>query len=222
MGVEPEDGALRESSLVSKTDIMNDTSSPYLAPQSGMSAPPVETPSAVTTSIPKVFGIIHIVYACIGMVGAIFGVGVFLLMETVLTKTGGEIQEMDAFLEAYSTMAIYTYIDAGIKIMLGVCLLVAGIGLLKRRLWAQKVSILWAVVRVVVAIVMTVVTYGASIEFQERMAEVTQSQQGQIEQSQFQANIQNLSSVFSVIMVCIYPVLTIIFLSKKVVKDSLQ
>lgn len=201
---------------------MSDSTSPYQAPQSGMSAPPPEAIPPATTSIPKVFGIIHIVYACIGMIGAVIGVGAFLVMKAVLSSAGDEMAEMEPVLDAYSTLEIYTYVDAGVKVVLGIMLLVAGIGLLKRKLWAQKVSIFWAVVRIVIAIVMTVATYGASLEFQEKMGEVSQNQPGQIDQSQFQSSIQGVSSVFGVIFISIYPVLTIIFLSKKVVKDSLR
>lgn len=201
---------------------MSDSPSPYVAPNSGMSAPPEEAIPPTTTSIPKVFGIIHIVYACAGMISAVIGVGALLVMKVVLSKAGEELEEMNTILDAYNEMAIYTYIDAALKIVLGIFLLVAGVGLLKRKLWAQKASITWAIVRMVLIIGMTVATYGVSLEFQEKMGEISQNQPGQFDQSQFQASMQGIGSVFGVIMVCIYPVITIIFMSKKVVKDSLR
>lgn len=201
---------------------MSDSPSPYQVPQSGMSAPPAGAIAPKTTSIPKVFGIINICYAGLGMIGAVFSVGSFFLMKTLLSKAGDEVQELETFTEAYSTMAIYTYIDAGIKVVLGIMLLVAGVGLLKKKLWAQKMSVTWAVLRIIITVVMTIVTYGASLELQEAMGEVTKDQPGAIDQTKLKSSIQGVSSVFNVIFLCIYPVLTIIFLSKKVVKDSLR
>jgi len=201
---------------------MNETPSPYLAPQSGMTPPPPEAMAPVKTAIPKVFGIIHIVYASLGIVGAIFSVGFFLFMKMVMSDAGAEMQEMEVFLDAYNDMAIYSYIDAAVKIVLGIVLLVSGIGLLKRKLWAQKASIFWSVVRIIAVIVITVVTYGPSRQLQDKMSEMSQNQPGQFDQGAFQSSIQGASSVLSIVILAIYPVVCLIFLSKKSVKDALH
>ncbi|MBK1829312.1 hypothetical protein JIN77_01110 [Verrucomicrobiaceae bacterium R5-34] len=202
---------------------MNDGNSPYEVSQSGMTPPPAPEAMAVNpTPVPKVFGIIHIVYACLGGIGALVAVGSVVMIKTLMAKVGGETEEVDVFLEAYQQMEVYTYIDAGLKLVLALLLLVAGIGLLKKRLWAQKLSVTWAVLRIVSAIVMTIVMMGPSREFQEKMGQVTENQPGAIDQSQLQGTMQGVSSVVGIIFLCIYPILTLVFLSRKSVKDVLR
>ena len=185
------------------------------------SPPPLEQGQVQTTAIPKVFGIIHIIYALLGWLGAIISVVVFFGMTAVMSKLGEDSEELNTMLEGYNQMAIYTYIDAGIKVILGAVLLISGIGLLKKKLWAQKVSIFWAVTRVILVIVMTVITYGSSRELQDKMGEISQNQPGQMDQS-LQSAIQGGGAVMSIIMLSVYPVLCLIFLSKKSVKDALS
>ncbi|BDS08403.1 hypothetical protein NT6N_34430 [Oceaniferula spumae] len=188
-----------------------------------MSPPPAPDALVANSSpIPKVFGIIHIVYAGLGAVGALFAIGSVFLMRAVMSKAGSGTEEVNTFLEAYNDMAIYSYIDAALKIVLAVMLLTAGIGLLKKKLWGQKLSVFWAVTRIISAIVMVVLTMGPAREFQEKMGEVTQSQAGGVDQSQLQGTLQSVSGVMSIIMLCIYPVVSLIFLSRKSVKDVLK
>ena len=201
---------------------MNDTSSPYGAPQSGMSPPPPEANPHVPTSIPKVFGIIHIVYACLGMIGAAFGVLGMVAMKAMAPHLGDEVEGLDGFFEAYEKMAVYTYIDSGLKVILGLVLLIAGIGLLKKKRWAQKLSVTWSVVRIVVGIGMTVFSYGVTLQFQQDIADFTQTNGDQVDQLGLQSSMQGVSSVMGVFVLSIYPVVSLILLSKKSVKDSLS
>jgi len=198
---------------------MDDQTSPYMAPQSGMTEPPPEAVPQVDTPIPKVFGIIHIVYAGLGVVGAAIGVGAIFVMKAVGAQGGDEVAELGSFLEAYDKIAIYAYIDAGLKLILGITLLIAGVGLLKKKLWAKKLSITWAVVRMITAIVMVFLTYGASLEMQESLS---QQDSSQFDEGALQSGIQGVSNVLGVIFLSIYPIVTIIFLSKKSVRDYLR
>ncbi len=201
---------------------MNDTSSPYGAPQSGMSPPPPEANPHVPTSIPKVLGIIHIVYACLGMIGAVVGVGAIFAMKAVSNHVGDDVEDLDVFFSAYDKMAMYSYIDAGIKVILGLVLLIAGIGLLKKKLWAQKLSVTWSVVRIIVGIGMTILSYGAALQFQQDITEFTQTNGDQVDQFGLQSSMQGVSSVIGVFVLSAYPVVSLILLSKKSVKDSLS
>lgn len=197
---------------------MNEAPSPYQVSQSGMSAPPPpEAFPASRSAIPKVFGIINIVYACLGGIWALFSLGVVFLMKTVISKNAGELNEAGTFLEAYDKLLVYTYIDAGLKFVLAIILLVAGIGLLRRRMWAQKATLFWAVFRIVAAVVMVAVTMGPSREFQETVNQASQDQQAEIQQM-----AQGVGSVVGVIFLCIYPVLCLVFMSKKSTKDALS
>lgn len=194
---------------------MTDAPSPYQVPQSGMSAPP--PPEAFPESrspVPKVFGIINIVYACIGGIWALFSLGIVLLMKSLVVNNSGEAGPA---LAAYDKLLVYTYVDAALKALLAGVLLAAGVGLLRKRMWAQKATVFWAVVRMVTAVLMVVLTLGPSREFQEV---ANQGQRGQ--QAEFQQMAQGFGAVFGVIFVCIYPVLCLVFMSKKSVKDALS
>ena len=202
---------------------MNDTPSPYGTPQSGMSPPPLEANPQVPSSIPKVLGIIHIVYACLGMIGAAFGVLGMVVMKAIMAPDlGDEVEGLDVFFSAYDKMAMYSYIDAGIKVILGLVLLIAGIGLLKKKLWAQKLSVTWSVVRIIVGIGMTILSYGAALQFQQDIADSTQTNGDQMDQFGLQSSMQGVSSVMGVFVLSAYPVVSLILLSKKSVKDSLS
>ncbi len=201
---------------------MNYPESPYQTPKNNMSAVPPEFVASVTTSIPKVFGIINICYAGIGVLGAVISMGSFFVMKALFTAVASEAEVVGALSETYNTMAVYTFIDGGLRVGLGLMLLIAGIGLLKRRGWGQKLSIIWAVLRIVAGVVMVVVTFGAGAELQEAVAQITSDKPGAIDQRGLGSGLQGIGSVFSVIMVSIYPVVVIVFLNKKVVKDFLR
>ncbi len=197
---------------------MSEEPSPYEVSQSGIS--PVATPNmapVTPTAVPKVFGIIHIVYACLGMIVSIFGVVGMFVLKTMMGKMSEEMKEAQLFLDAYDKLMVYTFIDAGLKMVLGLVLLAAGIGLLKKKLWAQKVSMFWAVARIVVAVGMIFLTLGATREFQESARQI-----GGNQQEDFQQAIQGVGNVMGVIFIGIYPLFCLIFLSKKNVKDALS
>ena len=197
---------------------MSEEVSPYEVSQTGIS--PVATPNmapGTTTVVPKVFGIIHIVYACLGMIVSLFGVVGMFFMKAMMEKMSGEMKEAQLFLDAYDKLMVYTFIDAGLKVVLGLVLLTAGIGLLKKKLWAQKMSMFWAVARIAVAVGMIVLTLGATREFQESARQI-----GGDQQEDFQQAIQGVGNVMGVIFIGIYPLICLIFLSKKNVKDALS
>lgn len=140
-----------------------------------------------------------------------------LFMKVMMEKVEGEVKEVQMFLDVYNEFMGYTFIDAGLKVLLGVVLLVAGVGLLKKRLWAQRMSMFWAVARMVVAIVMMVVTLGPAREFQAAASEMSDAGE-----QQFQAMVQGVGSILQIVFICAYPVVSLIFLSKKRVRDVLS
>ena len=181
---------------------------------------PVAEPSGapmIPTTVPKVFGIINIVYACLGMMMGLVSVGAMFAFKAVMSGAQGEVKEAKMFVEAFDDLMIYSYIDAVFKVVLGLVLLAAGIGLLKKKIWGQRLCLFWAIGRMVVAVGMLVLTLGPTREFQEK---VNQMEGGQ--QEQFQQMAQGVGSVIGIVVVCIYPVLCLVFLTKKRVRDSLS
>jgi hypothetical protein len=197
---------------------MAEQSSPYQVSQSGMS--PVAEPSGapvIPTAVPKVFGIINIVYACLGVMMGLASVGAMFAFKAMMRGAEGEVKEAKLIVEAFDDLMIYSYIDVAFKVVLGLVLLVAGIGLLKKKMWGQKMCLFWAIARMLVAVGMMVWTLGPTREFQEKINQVGGEQQEQIQQM-----AQGVGSVMSIVFICIYPVLCLVFLTKKKVKDSLS
>jgi len=179
--------------------------------------PEQNQPPAAQSSIPKVFGIIHIVYAALGIMLSLATVVALFAAKAFVGNLEGESNEFNAMFDELGGLMIYIYVDGAVKIILGVVLLIAGIGLLKKKLWAKNISVFWAVARIVAAVGMTILTMGPAREFQEKMSEAGGSQQ-----EQFQLALQGAGNIIGVVLVCIYPVLTMIFLTKKHVTDSLK
>lgn len=169
------------------------------------------------TSIPKVFGIIHICYAVAGGVFSLMGVGMVFLLKAMAEQGGEEFKEMKPLVAAYDGMETYLYVDMSIKLVLAVILVAAGIGLLKRRAWSIKLSVFWAVSRVVIAVGMMLWGLGVSADFQEKLGSAQNAQQEQMQQI-----TQGVGNVVGIVIICIYPVLTVIFLSKKKVRDAVR
>ncbi|NWK56149.1 hypothetical protein HW115_11055 [Verrucomicrobiaceae bacterium N1E253] len=197
---------------------MDQEPSPYQVSQSGMSPVVVpELPPAQGTSLPKVFGIIHICYAILGGIMSLVGIASLFFIRAMVEKGGEEFQQLQPMLDAFDGMKVYIYVDAGVKWILAVMLLVAGIGLLKRKAWAPKLSQVWAVVRIVLAIGMMVWGMFVTAHFQESMVELQNESQAGIHQLS-----QGVGNVMNIVFVCVYPVLCLIFLSKKVVRDAMK
>lgn len=183
-------------------------------------SPPTLPPGA-PSSIPKVFGIIHICYAALGAVGALLGIVSILSMKLLASEMGGEIEGLRTMSEAYDGMAAYTYVDAGLKLALAILLLVSGVGLLKRRAWALKTSVCWAVSRIVIAVLMVVWQMQVMQDFQRKLGEL-QAQAPEQGQEQLQQMGQNFGTVIGVIFLLVYPVICLIFLSRKSVRESMN
>lgn len=138
-------------------------------------------------------------------------------MKLLAEKGGDEFKEMQPIVEAYSGMATYMYVDVALKLLLGVLLLVAGIGLLKRKAWSIKLSMIWAVVRMIVAAGMLFWGLSVAAEFQEGLGATAGEQQEKIQQM-----TQSVGNVMGIIMISVYPVVSLIFLTKKNVRDAMS
>ena len=197
---------------------MSEEQSPYEVSKSGMSpAVSPDLPPALPSPVPKVFGIIHICYAVLGGVGAFFGLIAMFAMKMLAEKGGEEFKEIQPIVEAYSGMASYMYVDVALKLLLGVLLLVAGIGLLKRKAWAIKLSVVWAVSRMIIAAGMLFWGLSVAAEFQDSLGGASGEQQVKIEQM-----TQSVGNVMGIIMISVYPVVSLIFLTKKNVRDAMH
>ncbi len=137
---------------------------PYAPPRSlelgGPSAPrmPVAAAGDPLTSVPKVFGVLSIIFASLTLLGGLFGSCSFLAAGAfgAISSAGADkAPEVGAMLGPMKTVYNAIGFQSLIFIGMSVWLLVLGIGQLRYREWAGKQSVTWgfAALGAVIAIV---------------------------------------------------------------------
>jgi len=106
---------------------------------------------------PKVIGIIAIVFGAGGSLGGIWGAVSPLFTDAFMSMVPGEqAAGMKEMMQQYKP---YTIIGSLLSLGVAVLLLAAGIGLVQRRGWAPKISMLWSIVKIVFVIVNSIFGY---------------------------------------------------------------
>jgi hypothetical protein len=142
---------------------MADPNNPYAPPQSpDFGAPPPLPPeSGVHTSVPKVFGVLSIIFASfIGLCGlggscSFAGVG---LASSVGDLPGSKLEEMRPMMDAMKTVYMGFGFQGLILLAMSIWLLVLGIGQLRYRQWACRQSVTWGLVALVALGVMVAIS----------------------------------------------------------------
>lgn len=145
--------------------------------QGGPPVPPMAPgpiPQAHPTSRwPKVIGIIAIVLGSLGALGGC--VGMFGPMFADMIKEVAEGQAGTAAtvvqMEVAAEWATWTVVQSICGLAVGVVLILAGVGLLKRRAWAPRATIAWAVLKMLLVIGASVGGYGQAKALIDRMAD---------------------------------------------------
>lgn len=199
------------------------TDNPYQASatDSTPTTPPMmEQPS----SVPKVFGIIHLIYAGLGILAGIAG-----LANPALTKlTTGPIiaqareagKSTEAYGAAISEVARYAMINGVIQITLAILLAVAGIQLLKYRLKGAKLSKIWAIVRIPLAIVFALISLNPTKAMMVTQNELMGAEGNPL--AGMMESMGTLSVIMNILMLSIYPVVTLIFMTRPKVIAALK
>ncbi|MFW2385350.1 MAG: hypothetical protein ACN4GG_05950 [Akkermansiaceae bacterium] len=185
-----------------------------------LASPVMEQPS----SVPKVFGIIHLVYAGLGMIGGLMG-----LANPALAKfTTGPILEIakksgkstEAYESAVAETARYAMINGVVQIALAILLLIAGLNLIKYQLKGAKLSKIWALARIPLAIVFSFLSMDATKRMMTTQNELIGT--GNPSMDNMMETMGTVGIVFGILMVSVYPILTLIFLSRAKVMASLK
>lgn len=192
---------------------------PYQAPETDVTNYDSEAllPSA-TSKIPKVFGILHIIYAVIGGIGGLVIIFTPRSFKSTLTSLQQYVKEREESVasssNAYSEWEIIATVDGTIRIILAVVLLIAGIHLLQQKSSGVTFTRLWAVTRMIVAVPLVYLTLRTQLE----MMSILES----IEFPIGMRGTKAISAVFEIIILCIYPLINLIILSRPSVKNSLS
>jgi hypothetical protein len=122
-------------------------------------APPTE-PGEIErprTQWPMVVGVISIVLGSLGVLGGLCGTIGQLFMGTLMSMA--EDPEAQKMAGAMAAATPYQATSGVMMLIAAALLLASGIGLVRRRRWGVKLSVVWAVVRIVFAVAQAVLAY---------------------------------------------------------------
>ena len=192
---------------------------PYQSPSAEQTGPPSSPEQR--SGVPKVFGILHIIYAALGGLIALLGLGGGALMKAVFqeaTKAAREEgQDISKVTGALDSLITISMVQSVVAIVFAALLLVAGIKLLKYQDSGRKLSNIWAISRIVVAIPLAFMAISAQATLQEEIQNLSKETSA-IDMSA----MAGVGGLIGVVLVCIYPVLSLIFLNKEKSKAALK
>lgn len=127
-----------------------------------------------------------------------------------------KIQESDAYKELLEKSFTYSYIDATVKIVLGILLIMAGIKLLKYQSKGVKLSNIWAIIRMIWGIGFICFTYSTTLELQQLLLASNPEMSSVMQAS------STIGLVVGIVLLCVYPIISLILLNRPNVRKSLR
>lgn len=198
-----------------------DEPSPYQPPLP--QGPPLIPRLNVAPPAVKVFGILHLVFAGIGGLGALWALFIavagnpFLKIAEFSGQVGGEMGPQIAMQAKISPMSITSSV---FSLLVAVPMIVAGILLLKERRNALKWSnaYVWSSLGTkLVNLVLTVTILVPAM--QEMMSDITKSTPMPGPASDVMSLVMAGSAIGGVLISCIYPILTLVILNRPATKE---
>ena len=105
---------------------------------------------------PKVIGIIAIILGALGALGGVWGAISPLFTDALMSMVpAGQATGMEAMQQFKGWTVVSSLLMLGVAVLL----LVAGVGLVQRRGWAPKISMLWSIVKIVFVAANSIVSY---------------------------------------------------------------
>ncbi len=188
--------------------------SPYSSPEAQQHPP--FAPQQFRSNVPKVFGIIHIIYAVLGIGMSLVGVVSFLFADKMMGAGLYGEQQIAEYMSVVNKIAPYTYLDTAVRIALGIMLFISGIKLIKYQYSGLKLSNFWSISRVLWLIIFTALTYSITKEIQQAAVKLNP------ETAAIQSSIGTVTMLFTIVPFCIYPILSYILLNRASVKKDLN
>jgi hypothetical protein len=197
---------------------------PYAPPAGGTLPPPPAyppppdpepVPGGTRTSLPKVMGVLSIVFGSLMLMGGLFGSCTALL---------GQKTEM---MESMATIYTVTGVQNLVMALMSALLLAIGIGQLRYRQWARIWSVRWALAALVAVLAIVVLSFAViGPLYQEMMTSISKhSAEGGPPMnfgSGFGAMMGGTFGVISIIFLSPYPILMLIFFSRPHVKLAMS
>lgn len=206
---------------------MNQGMSPYQSPQAQMEPDAVQ--STNISAVPKVIGILHLVFGGIGIVMGVIGMVSAVFKEQIeemqFSTYPEEVREgmREAMQPIYETQKWDVISGVG-SLILAVLLIIAGLKLIKYRRQGRKVSNIYSGLSIVhklfaIGIVIFVKApvmkeVGASLE--------EMSGQSEVSMGAMMGPVAIISGIVMAVVMMVYPILSFLLLSKKQARDSLR
>ena len=212
-----------------------------------LSQPPPSSVADVEPGRIKVFGIIHIIFGGLGLVGSVFGVAALLVLNPVLSWLEETIRqeipsgdmagpEVEATLESFGAMrtlmsdlSLLYWVSAVTGLVVAILILWAGIRLIRKRKDAVRCSNIytWAsIVKWLLYLGLYLVTGPAAMKsYYGKLESIVGGSglpaPGGMNLMQFQEVIGVATTVIGGVLALIYPILSFAMLNKMRVKDFL-
>jgi hypothetical protein len=163
----------------------------------------------------KVFGILHLIFGGFGVLASLWSLYVIIIGNPFL-KLAGASPEVQLQTQLEAKMLTYTVVSTAIYIAVTALIIIAGVQLLKGRKNALKWSNTYAWTSIVSKIINAVATLVFVIPITREVMSQTAPGAGAAMGSM--EGIMISSMLGTVIVSCVYPILTLIFLNRPNVK----
>lgn len=201
--------------------------SPYQPPQTEMAPGTVQ--SANVSVIPKVFGILHLVFGGLGVVMAVIGLGATAfqgkLQEMQFSTYPEEVRGdmMEAMQPLYATQK-WDIISAVGSLILAILLIVAGLKLVKYRQQGRKLSNIYSGLSIAHKLFAIGVVLLLKAPVMKQVGESMNQMSGQsdIDMGAIMGPFAVATGILSALVMMVYPILSFFLLSKKQARDSLS
>jgi hypothetical protein len=208
---------------------------PYAPPTSGGDGwVPTDLHEAapLPTSVPKVFGVLSIIFASIvllfGLLGSCGGfVGQGMLSAGAGFGRSAGSPEVQDGLKHMATMYMAIGIQSLVLTLMSALLLAIGVGQVRYRAWAGRWSVYWAGVALVVLVGMVVLSFAVIGPAYQRMMEtIAKSSPSGAMPSGFAGSMGTMfggmSGVMTVLFYAPYPILLLIFFTRDHIRAAMS
>lgn len=138
-------------------------------------------------------------------------------MEPIKAEAEKSGQDISGFTESIDSIISASMIQSACSVVFAILLIIAGIQLVRYKAAGRKLSNIWAIARIVVAIPVTMMVMGAQTELQEEIQKLSGANAGLN-----MAAMMSAGGIIGILLISIYPVLSLIFVNQQKAKDSLS